>query len=77
MPYERYIKSMLKSFGIKAPDDISKTVSWGKYMISRDGTRSDSIKVSDNQKEALFYDLLIEYVKAKKFLKDNYHDYEN
>ncbi len=77
MPYGRYSVTMLKSFGIKVPDNTTSNVYWGKYLITKDESGRDSIKVAEDKEEEMFYNLLIEYVKQRKYIKSNYGDYEN
>ena len=50
---------------------------WRDYKINKNPRNHDGIGVDNNLEENLFYDLLIEYIKDKKYLKNNYRDYEN
>lgn len=77
MPYGKYISTMLKALGMKIPEDSTSSISWKKYSINKSKNGSDLIDVANGQAEQLFYDLLIEYVENKKYLKNDYHDYEN
>lgn len=77
MPYGRYIKSMLKSFSIEIPEDVSQSVTWKTYTINKDENGFDFIKVADNKSEILFYDLLTEYIRNKKYLNNSHYDNEN
>lgn len=77
MPYGKYSSTMLKSFGLKIPEDLTSNISWGKYTIYKNKNGFDIINVSDGLEEQLFYDLLIEYIKNKKYIKSNYYDYNN
>lgn len=77
MPYGKYIVTMLKSFGVQIPDSATSNVYWGTYLISKDDSGFDLIKVDGGKEESLFYDLLIEYVKQRKYVKNDYRDYEN
>ncbi len=74
MPFGEYIKAMLKSFGLKIPTDSSE-ISWGKYSIKKGSNGFNPINVTNGQEESLFYDLLIEYVRSKKYLKNSYNEY--
>lgn len=76
VPFGKYSLTMLKSFGLKVPED-STNISWGKYSINKGEGVFNPIVVTNGQEKDLFYDLLIEYIKNKKYLKSNYHDYEN
>lgn len=77
MPFEKYIATMLKSFSMKIPENESEYLTWRDYKINKNGRGHHGISVNNNMEESLFFDLLIEYVKDKKYLKENYHDYEN
>lgn len=77
MPYGKYILTMLKTLGLKIPEDLTSSISWGKYSIKKGNNGFNPVDVAVGQEEFLFYDLLIEYVKNKKYLKSDYRDYEN
>ncbi len=70
MPYGKYIVTMLKSFGVQMPSESNPIITWNKYAISQDITGSDFITVAEGNEESLFCDLLIEYIKQKKYIKD-------
>ncbi len=74
IPFIKYISTMLKSLKINIPDKEGNVSSWQGYKIIK---KHNEIAEESNQEENLFYDLLIEYVKQKKYDKDNYYDYEN
>ena len=76
MPFGKYIATMLKSLGMKIPENESEYLMWRDYKINKNPRNHDGIGVDNNLEENLFYDLLIEYIKDKKYLKDNYRDYE-
>jgi len=77
MPFTVYIKTMLKSLGIGIPKNETDVTVWQDYKIIKKQDGSDRISVKNNLEENLFYDLLIEYVQSKKYLKNNPSDYEN
>jgi len=77
MPFAKYIVTMLKSLKIEIPDDLEKTVMWRDYTIRRNPETSGIISVVKNREEELFYDLLIDYVENKKYLKNDYSNNEN
>lgn len=72
MPFGKYSSTMLKSLGIKIPDDLHSSVTWRKYVIFKNENGFESISVSDGLGEDLFYELLIEYVKNKKYIREDY-----
>ncbi len=76
MPYGKYIETMLKALNIQIPDSNHKNVMWGNYMISKANDGFDALSVAEGREESLFYDLLIEYVQQKKYLKNNLYDYQ-
>lgn len=76
MPFGKYIATMLKSLGMKITEDETADLSWEGYKIKKNPDRPNSIIVVGNLEENLFYDLLIKYVENRKYLKNNYHDYE-
>ena len=69
MPFEKYIEIMLKSFGIAIPDEEERNVMWKDYKISKASNGFNIINVADGREENLFYDLLIEYIKQRKYIK--------
>ncbi len=76
-PYGKYINSMLISLGIKPPEDQLSSIHWGKYLIKKDPSGRDFFVVEQGDIEHLFIDLLIEYIKSKKYQRTSYRDYEN
>lgn len=77
MPFDIYIASMLKSFNIKFANDRDEIKWWNDYQISNQSrNRSKKITIIGGGTEKdLFFDLLIEYVKSKKFIKDSFREY--
>ncbi len=75
MPFTRYIISMLKSLGINVPETGVFSEHWGKYRLTRTKPGIFSFSIEGGSDEELFYDLLVEYVKSKKYIKDNYSKY--
>lgn len=76
-PYGKYINSMLISLGIKPPIEQASSVDWGGYSIKKDPSGQDLFVVEKGDIEHLFIDLLVEYIKSKKYQKTSYRDYEN
>lgn len=77
MPFGKYITTMFKSFDMKIPENKSESLSWRNYKINKNEKSYDGISVDNNMEESLFFDLLVDYIKNKKYLKENYRDYEN
>jgi hypothetical protein len=76
MPFGKYITTMLESFGLKIPVD-DKSLTWQQYEIKINSNGGfDVISENNGSEEDLFYDLLIEYIKDKKYLKNSDRDYE-
>ena len=69
----RFIIAMLKSLGVKIPENEGNSISWNKYKINVGAY--NSISVDNDLEEDLFFDLLIEYVKNKKYIKNGDYDY--
>ncbi len=76
-PYGKYINSMLISLGTKPPAEQTGSVYWGKYLIKKDPSGRDFFVVEQGDIEHLFIDLLVEYIKSKKYKRTSYRDYEN
>lgn len=76
-PYGKYINSMLISLGTKPPTEQASSVYWGKYLIKKDPSGRDFFVVEQGDIEYLFIDLLVEYIKSKKYQRVSYRDYEN
>ena len=76
-PYGKYINSMLISLGTKPPAEQMSSVYWGKYLIKKDPSGRDFFLVEQGDIEHLFIDLLVEYIKSKKYQRTSYRDYEN
>ncbi|MDD5023412.1 MAG: P-loop NTPase fold protein [Candidatus ainarchaeum sp.] len=72
MPFGKYIETMLKSFDKGIPKEKSDYITWGDFKIRGSSNGLDPISVDDNRDEALFYDLLIEYVKNRKHFREDY-----
>jgi hypothetical protein len=76
-PFGKYINSMLISLGTKPPSNEVNVVDWGEYSIKKDPSGLDFFVVEKGNIEHLFIDLLIQYIKNKKYQKSNYRDYDN
>lgn len=76
-PFGKYIYSMLISFNVKIPEDQNQSVVWQKYKIKKDQSGRDFIILENGETEDLFIDLLINYIKDKKYQRNSYRDYEN
>jgi len=81
MPFDRYIASMLKSFGTVIPKDgpynTYVNANGNEYQIIKNQNGFRLFEVEGDKEESLFYDLLIQYVRDKKYIKDSYHDYDS
>lgn len=77
MPFYEYTVTMLKSFGKVIPKEGPFDFYWGSYHITKNQNGFKSLEVEGDKGEELFYDLLVQYVKEKKYIKDNYSDYDN
>lgn len=82
MPFDRYIATMLKSLGTVIPEDgsflnINVNANEQEYLITKSQNGFRLFDVKDNKEEELFYNLLIQYVKEKKHVKNSYLDYDN
>ncbi len=69
MPYSTYSASMLKSLGVQVPDTDNETIIWNEYSVTKDA------REKKNKDAELFYDLLTEYIKQKKYVKSSPHEY--
>lgn len=76
MPFEKYIKVMLLSLGINLSDDKLAPTIWKDYSILTGQDNNRLITVDGDRHEALFYDLLIEYVTKRKYLENDAFDYD-
>lgn len=76
-PFGKYIYSMLMSFNVKIPEDQNQSVVWQKYKVKKDQSGRDFIILENGETEDLFIDLLINYIRDKKYQRNNYRDYEN
>lgn len=79
MPFGVYVWAMLRSEGKKLPDDINVSFNWQQYVMQKNPQNPNSIIVvgANQSVEDLFCDMLIEYVKSKKFIKRAQPNYEN
>lgn len=77
MPFGKYIATMLESFNMKMPEIENDYLQWRNYKIKKGQGDLNPIIVIGNLEEDLFYDLLIDYVKDRKYLKNSYSDYES
>jgi hypothetical protein len=76
LPFERYIQSMLHSFGVEVPNDET-IVTWGNYQIKKSSRGIEHLEVVNNREEPLFYDLLASYIESKKYISGNSYYDEN
>lgn len=81
MPFDRYNATMLKSLGTVIPKkgpfaNINVSVNGQEYLIMESKNGSQLFDVQGNKDEELFYNLLIQYVKGKKYVKSIYSDHE-
>lgn len=76
IPFDRYIASMLKSLEPNFPKEDHFNFLWNNYHIKKSQNGSSFLEVEDNKEEELFYDLLIRYIKEKKYIKDSFYDYQ-
>ncbi len=80
MPFEKYIASMLKSFGTVIPENgpfnTYVTANEQTYQIIKNQTGFKLFEVEGNKEEDLFYDLLIQYIRDKKYTNNNFNSYE-
>lgn len=81
MPFGIYIATMLKSRGTiipkDGPFDAYVSANGQEYHVTKTPNGLRSLDVEGNKEEDLFYDLLIQYTKDRKYIKDNYHEYKS
>lgn len=61
MPFKPYISAMIKSLQSQRPE---KSFYWKKHLIEWDTFENSFAKVDNGSEEALFYELLVDYVKV-------------
>lgn len=82
-PFDRYIATMLKSRNViisdEKPFDQYVSVNGQEYHIKKDQNNPElfeaEFKNEKNKKMDLFYDLLIQYIKDRKYIKNSPLDY--
>lgn len=73
MPYGKYVRTMIKGLSLRSQQ--KGDFYWNEYRISEDDNRDITVSAGGTL-ENLFYDLLIEYVRGKKYIKNSYSDYD-
>lgn len=68
--YNIWIESMLKSMK-KLPELIRHQISYGDYFIT---LSEEGLKITGGSEEDFFYELMIDYIKLKKYKERNYDD---
>lgn len=82
MPFDRYSATMLKSLGTVIPKEgpfpnTHVSVNGQEYLIMKSQNGFRLFDVQGDKEEELFYNLLIQYVKERKYVKNSYPDYDN
>lgn len=79
VPLDRFTQALLKFSGVNMSDDFYHEANERVYHIKKGRDDSSIFVVAFNKQEGrnrdLFYDLLIQYVKDRKYIKNNPHEY--
>ncbi len=69
MPFIKYIITMFTSIEPKFMESNSSSIIWHNFTFTKTQGGYNSISIEKDYEEDIFYELLVEYIKNKKYLK--------